>query len=452
MLGAVKNDKKILYLILNNWNNDSNNIFDFTSKAIKNTKAFIAQATYVVISKNDIFLNIEQHADIQNNNGDILIFHVNNSSNNIYILMNPIPKNLKLNENNFDYINNKIWYVLKTVDLENHENNPNSNEEYYLNLNDVIKIGKVKYAVQKIYLLKNNNNGIEPPPMAVIETTYKISELNKNLPPVFQFIFLVKIYSGYTDMNEKIVYPNEKFECNYCDKNNINQETDDGENFLLSACKCKELVHFKCLKNYLKSLQVKKDENENIPIYDEVMTFENFECPKCKNQFPIKFKLENIDKTFDLIDIKEPTDCNFMILESIDYKQNDKYCKSIHIIKFLKKNGEPFTIGRDSDNDIIDREISISRHHAILRFNDENGQITIQNWNGKYGTLILIRKPFKILDKPIYLQVGKTYIEAKLMNKEEYYKVKKEKIDINENKEEKEKDNNPNKNNNENNI
>ena len=443
------NDKKILFLNLDTWNNESNNIFDFTSNSIKNIKAYIAHSTYVVRTKNDIFLYIEQHADIQNNNGDVLIFHVNNSISNIYNLMNPIPKNLKLKESNFDYLNNKIWYVLKTVDLENHDIKPNSsNEEYYLNQNDIIKIGKVKYAVQKIHLLKNNkSNGIEPPPMAIIETKYKISESNKIVEPVFEFIFPVKICKNYTDINEKNKFQNEKlFICELCKEKNINQEADNDEpDLLISICKCKNLFHFKCLKNHIKGLQVKSIENKNITIYDEAMTFENFECHKCKNQYPIKFKLEKNDKIFYLIDIKEPTDCNFMILESIDYKQNDKYCKSIHIIKFLKKNGEPFTFGRDNDNDIIDRDISISRQHAILRFNDENGRITIQNWNGKYGTLILIRKPFKILDKSIYLQVGKTYIEAKLKNKEEYDKIKKEKKKINQNIEE-----NLNKNNDEN--
>ena len=182
------------------------------------------------------------------------------------------------------------------------------------------------------------------------------------------------------------------------------------------------MVHYKCLKNYLKDLRTKNYENENNKEYDEVMTFNDFECPTCKNQYPIKFKLPNNDKIFDLIDIKEPNDCNFMILESIDYKKNDKYYKSIHIIKFIKKKGKPFTIGREDDNDIIDRDISISPHHAILRFNDANDQISIQNCNNEFGTSILIRKPFTILDQKIYLQIGKTYIEVNLMNKEDYRK------------------------------
>lgn len=157
------------------------------------------------------------------------------------------------------------------------------------------------------------------------------------------------------------------------------------------------------------------------------MTFINFQCDDCKEQYPTKFKLTKVDKIFDLIEIETPIDCNYMILESLDYKQNESYIKSIHIIKFIKKNGEPFKIGRDNDNDIQDTDISISRHHAIIRFNDIDGKIIIQNWNSKYGTLILVRKPINILDKKIYLQVGKTYIEGSLMNYEEYEKIKNEK-------------------------
>ena len=424
MENNLVNNTKVLYLLLHISNDDSNNIYDYSSKTIKYIKAFIKKKTYIVITKDDIFLNIEQHAEIQNKQGNELIFHVQYDTNNIYILSNPIQNNLKLNQTNFDYLNNKIWYVLKTVDLKNDEKFSNCNEEYYLNINDIIKIGKVKYAVQKNYLLqkKSKLNCPEPPMITDIEHKYNISNLNKNLNPVFEFIFPVKYYikinENNNDLNDTVLI-DKKYKCKYCINNNI---CDHDENLLISVCQCKDLIHFKCLKNYLKGLQVKKDENENTTKYDEVMTFENFECPICKNQYPIKFKLPNSDKIFNLIDIKEPTDCNFMILESIDYKQNDRYCKSFHIIKFIKKNGEPFTIGRDNDNDIIDRDIFISRHHAILRFNDVNGQISIQNWNNKFGTSILIRKPFTILDQKIYLQIGKTYIEANLMNKEDYRK------------------------------
>ena len=421
MLNKVENDNKILYLNLRTWNNGSNGIYDYASTSIKNKKAFIAKRTYIVRTKNNIFLNIEQHVDIQFENGDDLIFYVINCINDTYILKNPIPNNLKLNEINFDYLNNKIWYVLKTIDLENNDNDSNCNEEYYLNQNDIIKIGRVKYAVQKIHLLEKKFNYPTAPLINNIQ--YNITDLNKNLNPVFEFIFPVEFYNDYIGIDNKI---NEQNKCRYCDKNNIYKETDDGNNFLISVCKCQELVHYKCLKKHFKDLQEKNVYNKNHIIYDDALIFNDFECPVCHNPYPTKFKLKNIDKIFDLIEIKEPNDCNYMILESIDYKKNDKYCKSIHIIKLKKSNGEPFKIGNDNDNDIIDRDISISDHHAILRFNDKDGKISIQNWKSKYGTSILIRNPIKILDKKIYLQVGRTYIEVCLMDKEEFEILKKE--------------------------
>ena len=132
-------------------------------------------------------------------------------------------------------------------------------------------------------------------------------------------------------------------------------------------------------------------------------------------QYPVKFKLEGIDKIFYLVDINEPKNCDFMILESIDYKQYEQYYKSIHIIKFLK---ETITVGRESYNDVVDKDISISRNHALLKL--KNDKIYIENVSKKFGTQVLVRKPIQILDKTIYLQIGRTYVEARLINKKEY--------------------------------
>ena len=414
----MKNEKKVLFLILKTWSNETIGIYDYSSSAIKIVKAFIIDSTFVVRTKNNLFLNIEQHADIDNKNGDDLLFYVNNNQNDIFILMNPLPKNLKLNEINYDYINNKIWYVLKTI-TEN-EGNQNSikecNEDYYLQENDLIKLGRVKYAVQKIKLLKDSNNssGAEPA-IAVSEIKYNISDLNKNLGAVFQFDYIVKNFSNYIDINEKgsTKEGNQSIICEDC-KNYKSNETDDGENPLISFCKCQKPKHFKCLKRRLKDyMEIVNEEDKKV--YVESMVFKNFECNECGMQYPVKFKLEGIDKIFYLVDINEPKNCDFMILESIDYKQYEQYYKSIHIIKFLK---ETITIGRESYNDVVDKDISISRNHALLKL--KNDKIYIENVSKKFGTQVLVRKPIQILDKAIYLQIGRTYVEARLINKEEY--------------------------------
>ena len=419
----VKNDKKILCLVFNTWQYEPTGIFDYSSDAIKTNKVIIEKATYIVRNKNNFFKNIEQHSDIQYNSDEELIFHVNNGSNNTYILINPIPYNLIYNVENFKYLNNKIWYVLKSDDLDGSKK---INEEYYLNQNDILKFGRVKYAIQKIHLEPKDNyniNGAEPP-MAIKEVKYDISNLNKNCPPIFDFVFKVKYYSDYIDINEKIKNneetPDKNKKCKYCNNiNDINPETDDGEpNPLISLCKCKDiedLVHYKCLKRIIQNNIENRSNPENKILIDDSITFLNFDCEKCGEQYPLKFKLPNINKIFSLYDYEEPKNCDYMILETLDYRREERYCKSIHIVKLTK---EYISIGRETENDINEKDISISRNHALIRFEKENGKICLQNRSKKFGTQVLVKKPIKILDKSIYLQVGRTFIEANLLDRD----------------------------------
>ena len=133
---------------------------------------------------------------------------------------------------------------------------------------------------------------------------------------------------------------------------------------------------------------------------------ENFECPNCQEQYPLKYKLENEKEIKYLIEeYQEPKEGDYIILESLDYYLNEKYCKSIQIIKL---NSDCITIGREAVNDIVEKDISISRFHAVMKYNKVNSKICLQNKSQKFGTLVLIKKPLKILDKKIHLQVGRT--------------------------------------------
>ena len=407
----VNNDKSYLFLELNTWTNDTNGIYDYSTDAVKTVKANVCEQTYIVRTKNNAFKNIQQHSDIKENEGNDLIFWVNNGSSNNFTLINPIPHHLKLTQENITYLHNKMWYVLKSDDLDEAIKLKIQNEEYYLNKDDIIKLGKVKYAIQDIHIkLKENSNGA--PPSAINEKKYDISKLNQNLGPVFEFVYVIKEKEPL--QNET---PNGQ-ECRLCKnyKMQINQETDDGEpNPLICVCKCKtNKYHCKCLKNYIKDNEIKIINQDSKAIDDIIL--KNFECDECKQQFPLKFKYENSDKIYSLYNYEVPKDCEYMILESLDCKENEAYIKFIHIVKLLK---EYIYIGRDNDNDINNKSITISRRHALLRYDKENGRISLQNLSNKYGTLVLVRKPIKVLDKFIYLQNGRTFIGACLKDKEE---------------------------------
>ena len=417
MLDNLKN----LILELRTWTNDVGGIYDYSTKAVKVLTDFVGQSTYVVRDKNNNFTNVSQHSAIKSDSD--LLFHVLNDDKDSYLLINPIPKSLKLTNENLIYLNNKIWYVIKSEEGNETDNN---NEDYFLSENDIIKFGKIKFAVQKIHI--ENNNNAEDPGLSLNDLLkYNITKLNQNTPKVFDYEFKVK-YSKNIQVNnefdndekpsaetEKKSKKNADVKCFLCKqeiRKNDNSETDDGEsNNLISLCKCKEngLAHLGCFRQNF----YVKVENKSL---DKSITIENFECPNCKEQYPLKYKIDNEETKYLIQEYQEPKDGDFIILESLDYYMNEKHCKSIHIIKL---NSDCITIGREAENDIVEKDISISRFHAVLKYNRVNSKICIQNKSKKFGTLVLIKKPVKILDKKIHLQVGRTYIEANLETKKE---------------------------------
>ena len=105
--------------------------------------------------------------------------------------------------------------------------------------------------------------------------------------------------------------------------------------------------------------------------------------------------------------------------------------KRIHVVELT---GNDITIGRNETNDIIDSDQTVSRYHGILKFNQENGFVTITN-KGTFGILVLIKNNLRIdIGQKVFIQVGKTYIKAEVSeneNKEEN-ELKYEKIQSNE--------------------
>jgi len=396
----ISNKNYILNIKLNTWINDVEGVFDHKSTALKKINMYINEAAYIVRTNDNYIKNVEQHSDIKMNLGEELLFNINNGKSDCYKFINPLPHNLKLTEENIKYLDKKLWYVLKSDEFETE----NVNNDYYLCENDIIKLGCLKYAIQEINLQSN------------------ISLLNKNCPPVFDFIYEVNNYYNYIDLNKIKVGPNQvdtpqsdfQEKCKICSSTVSNNGKNDP---LISLCTCKDLIHYKCLKKLINEKTTIENENNFV----KSIGISEFECEKCKAQLPLRFKLPKINKIFYLIDIKKPIKCDYIILESLNLRKNDKYAKSIHIISLLK---DYIFIGRDNENDLIENESSISRKQAIIKYNKENGNIILENRSTKYGTLVLVKNPIQILEKKIQLQVGRTIIEANLMKMEEFEKLK----------------------------
>lgn len=92
--------------------------------------------------------------------------------------------------------------------------------------------------------------------------------------------------------------------------------------------------------------------------------------------------------------------------------------KSIHVITLDEQS--KIIMGRGHDSDVRINDISVSRSHANLTF--ENGKIKIMDMKSKFGTLALIKKELPILDKKIQLQIGRTYLDTCSKDYEDYEK------------------------------
>ena len=85
-------------------------------------------------------------------------------------------------------------------------------------------------------------------------------------------------------------------------------------------------------------------------------------------------------------------DQNFIVLESVTLQN----IRIIHVIEMKRKNF--IKVGRGHDADIRVTDISVSRFHAKLN-RSESGEYYLEDNRSKFGTLVLLRKPFKLEKK-----------------------------------------------------
>jgi len=61
-----------------------------------------------------------------------------------------------------------------------------------------------------------------------------------------------------------------------------------------------------------------------------------------------------------------------------------------------------------------ENDISVSRLHAFIQYNNLDGTFKLTDNNSKFGTLILLRKDFEIERKKIAVQTGRTVLTFSL--------------------------------------
>ena len=231
-----------LKLTIKTLNYPSNGMFyyknDLNPNKIKIINAKINEDMYFYRTKKNNIKNIFTHSNFVLKEGEEILFRIRKSlKNKNYEIINPIKKGYKINksEYNSNFLNDKIWYILKTQKKENY--NPHENQENYkLNLNDIIKIGNKKYEIIKLHINKKDKNKLLK--NKDDNNIYNISELNKNSDPIFNINIKEDQYQIIdNEKNESKIKENEI--CWICLDGNSTKE-----NPKIRLCKCHGYVHF----------------------------------------------------------------------------------------------------------------------------------------------------------------------------------------------------------------
>ena len=432
---------------------------------------------FLIKTKNNCIKRIYEQKDV-NGNYDIL-FEIRASlkNNNIYETINPICR-LKKNISNYnnDFLNNKIWFSVKSQTY-----NKGNIQNYNLNENDIIKLGKKKYIINKFHFASEEKiENIKDENFYKNNNISYISLINKKSKSVFK-IFELKANQYKINENKKIntekVNQEKGNEVNKKESQNLNNNTkgapidtnlntindnnissntssknkeksmfstidnsksflnidvndnEDSENKygecwicldsfsdinnpLICLCNCHDYIHFKCLKEYLTSKIIV---TENLKKTVITYTCNKFNCDICLKPYYLRFRIPEFDKTYELIDLNLPEEADYFCLESLNYiKDNNNNIKTVHIVQL---NDEEINIGRNNSNDIIDNDLSVSREHAVLKYNKDNRTLFLENKNGKYGTLVLVRGNIKVSEEKTFFQILNTHISMELKAK-----------------------------------
>ncbi len=97
---------------------------------------------------------------------------------------------------------------------------------------------------------------------------------------------------------------------------------------------------------------------------------------------------------YRLVDIAIPETSNYLLLQSLTFEKNSS--RMVHLIMPNKDQTE-FKLGRGHDSEVRVSDISVSRCHALLKYDAEAGVFSLEDNLSKFGTLVLAKDPVRLI-------------------------------------------------------
>jgi hypothetical protein len=188
---------------------------------------------------------------------------------------------------------------------------------------------------------------------------------------------------------------------------------------LLNSCQCDgsvRYVHYNCLKHWLSQKMERKEvERDNCKVVS--FTWRLFECELCKHAYPYTFKAKGRSyRLIDVVDQDLPQDpsASCLLLESLTFEKNSS--RNVQLVMPKKVEGgdelSVLKMGRGHDCEVRVCDISVSRCHTLLKYNNRSSNFYLEDNLSKFGTLISAKeRDVELL--PNYtkaVQIGRTVI------------------------------------------
>jgi len=93
------------------------------------------------------------------------------------------------------------------------------------------------------------------------------------------------------------------------------------------------------------------------------------------------------------VDVEVPEDRKFLWLESLTFEKNSS--RMVHLI-MPEAQSSSFKLGRGHESDIRVSDISVSRCHAILKYDFTEHCFYLEDNLSKFGTLVLAKNAIEL--------------------------------------------------------
>jgi len=254
----------------------------------------------------------------------------------------------------------KLWVVVRDV----------ASRGYRLTKDDIIKLGRFKFRVRQLVTSEDGELELD---LGLDDTTMSLQ----------------------VDREDDV----ESRPCRIC------LMEGPGENDpLIKPCQCRgsiQYVHLKCLRYWTKS-RLSLGESR-LGSYH----YKPLPCELCKATFPT-YMVDYDGARSPLMELPK-TRPPYIVLESI-VRDSRQHSRCLHVMSLAEKS---LVLGRGHESDLRIADVSISRCHASIRF--EDGQFLLQDNDSKFGTLVQMRRAHQIEPtKPISVQIGRTVLSFSL--------------------------------------